>query len=144
MRNEFERVRQGGDGEVGMVDLKVLIRASQSVIPSPAASEWPWNLLERQTFQTSSKTYRIQVFGDGAQQKVENPWSKGPGAGPSHRSYPFPLFSPSQPQQLPAESSDGSSTASKDALILGSHEPGQHPLPLSPPEKQYPLIKEHW
>lgn len=29
MRNEFERVRQGGDGEVGMVDLKVLIRASQ-------------------------------------------------------------------------------------------------------------------
>lgn len=46
----MERVRQGGDGEVGMVDLKVLIRASQSVVPSLAASELPWNLLERQTF----------------------------------------------------------------------------------------------
>lgn len=135
MRNELERVRQGGDGEVGMVDLKVLIRASQSVVPSLAASELPWNLLERQTFQTPSKTYQIQVFGDGAQQKVENPWSKGPGAGPSQHSYPFPLFSPSQLQQLPTESSDGSSTASKDAVILGSHKPGQHPLPLSLSEK---------
>lgn len=29
----------------------------------------PWRLARKANFQTPSKTYQIQVFGDGAQQK---------------------------------------------------------------------------
>lgn len=62
---------------MGVVHLKVLTGASQSVVPSLAASGLPWNLLKMQTFRSRPRPFESESLGVVPGRRLRSPGLKG-------------------------------------------------------------------